>query len=83
MTAEEIAAGLGKMIENREQWLANCERMIELLQPEWDRFEARTGHNLYVSRDYAEHTSEARKWRKELELLNAVRAILESNHDRA
>ena len=77
MTAEEIAAGIAKMIKDREGWLKSCERMIELLQPEWDKFEARDGHDLYVSRDYADHTSQARTHRKDLELLYAVRSILE------
>ena len=75
-TPEQIAAGLDKMIKDRKVWLKSCERMIELLQPEWDRFEARDGHDLYVSRDYADHISEARKHRDEIETLEAARAIL-------
>lgn len=80
-TPEQIAAGLDKMIEDRKGWLKSCERMIELLQPEWDRFEARDGHDLYVSRDYANHTSEARKHHDEIETLEAVRAILKEQDD--
>ena len=80
-TAEQIAAGLDKMIKDRKGWLKSCERMIELLQPEWDRFEARDGHDLYVSRDYANHTSEARKHRDEIETLEGVRAILKEQDD--
>lgn len=81
-THEQIAAGLDKMIEDRKGWLKSCERMIQLLQPEWDLFEARDGsHNLYASREYAEHTSQARKHRNEIETLEAVRAILKEQDD--
>ncbi|WP_066114876.1 MULTISPECIES: hypothetical protein [unclassified Blastomonas] len=58
-----------KMLSDRRQQLASCERMLELLQPEWDRFEARTGHDTYVARDYADHTSAALKHRKEIAAL--------------
>ena len=44
--------------------------------------EARDGsHNLYASREYAEHTSQARKHRNEIETLEAVRAILKEQDD--
>jgi hypothetical protein len=52
--------------------------MLELLQPEWDKFEAREVHDLYVSRDYAEHTSQARKHRKEIAALEGLLSKLES-----
>ena len=65
----EALATLENMLKDRQSMLASCERMIELLQPEWDKFEARTGHNLYVARDYADHTSAAKKHRKEIAAL--------------
>ena len=67
--ADERADVVAKMIKRRKRELASCERMIELLQPEWDKFEARTGHDLYVTRDYADHTSAARTHRKEIDAL--------------
>jgi len=73
---EEAIAGVTKMLEDRKGWLASCQRMIELLQPEWDKFEARAGHDLYVSREYAEHTSQARKHTKEIALLEYATAAL-------
>ena len=76
MTPEQIAV-IDKMIERRQEQVKNCDRMLELLQPEWEKFEARTGHNLYVARDYADHTSHKRTASKELDALLAVRAILE------
>lgn len=44
---------------------ANAERMVELLQPEFDAFEARTGHNVYVVRDYVDHKNAAKRQRQE------------------
>lgn len=62
---------LRNMLDRQKKELVACERMIELLKPEWDKFEARTGHNLYVTRDYSDHFSAARKHRKEIEALEA------------
>jgi len=62
------------MLESDKQALKNCERMIELLQPEWELFEARTGHNTYVARDYADHFSLARNYRKKIDALEAALA---------
>lgn len=63
---------LTDMLEKRRGWLASCERTLELLQPEWDRFQAREGHDVYVSRLYADHTSEAHTHRKEIAALEAA-----------
>jgi len=63
---------VSSMIKDREKWLAGCERTIELLTPEWERFEAREGHDLYTARLYADHVSEARKHRAELLLLKSL-----------
>lgn len=67
-----------KMLEARERQLKSCERMLELLKPEWDKFEARTGHDLYVARDYADHFSAARTHRKEIEALALAAAALKA-----
>lgn len=68
-TTDPLAEAFRKMINQRVEQIANCERMLELLKPEWDKFEARTGHNVYVARDYAEHTSALRTAKRELEAL--------------
>ncbi|MFM9829708.1 MAG: hypothetical protein ACKVOB_13360 [Sphingomonas sp.] len=76
--SEGVAVGsehikyLNDKLKRRKGELAACERMIELLQPEWDLFEARNGHNLYVARDYADHFSAARKHREEIVSLEGV-----------
>ena len=75
--AEQLAV-IEKMIGRRERELASCERMLELLQPEWDKFEARTGHNLYVARDYADHSSAARTHRREIDALALAAAALKA-----
>lgn len=62
---------LRDMLDKRRNWLESCERTLELLTPEWDKFEARTGHNTYVARLYADHFSEARTHRKEIAALEA------------
>ena len=72
----EAKAVLTKMIEDRSSWAANNQRMLDLLQPEWERFEAREGHNVYVARIYADHTSSLRKDRKELAALEYALAAL-------
>lgn len=63
------------MIDTRKRQLASCERMLELLKPEWDKFEARDGHDVYVARDYADHFSAARTHRREIEALEGLVAI--------
>lgn len=64
---------LEKTIKELEDSATNAERMCELLQPEFDAFEARTGHNVYVVRDYVDHRNAARKQRQEA---SAIRALL-------
>jgi hypothetical protein len=68
----EAKVVLAKMIEDRSAWAANNQRVLDLLQPEWDRFERRDGHNVYAARIYAEHTSSLRKDKKELAALEYV-----------
>lgn len=81
MNAQEIAAGLQKRIDATKAQLTNCERMMELLKPEWELFEARTGHNVYVTRDYVDHLSAARKHREDIGLFEAaVRQIIQEQH---
>lgn len=69
-------AVLQDMLDKRRKWLASCERTLELLQPEWERFENRDGHDVYVARLYADHTIEARTHRKEIGALEAAIAAL-------
>ena len=74
--SENAAKTLADMLDKRRKWLASCERTLELLAPEWARFEAREGHDIYVARLYADHTSEARTHRKEIEALEAALSSL-------
>ncbi len=70
------AKTIADMLDKRRKWLVSCERTLELLAPEWAKFEAREGHNIYVARMYADHTSEARTHRKEIEALEAALSSL-------
>lgn len=78
MKEETPIAVLEKIVENYKSWIANSDRMIELLQPEWDLFEVRSGHNLYVSRAYAEEISNRRRNVKELAAVEAGLAALKA-----
>jgi predicted lipid-binding transport protein (Tim44 family) len=65
-------------LKNLETWAKNAERMVELLRPEFDAFEARTGHNTYVVRDYVDHQKAAREHRQEMEDIKAILAAGEA-----
>lgn len=41
-------------------WIANCDRIAELMAPEMERFEKREGHNIYATRLAVDHESEKR-----------------------
>lgn len=77
MTDNIEKAVLQEMLERRKRELVSCERMMELLKPEWDKFEGRTGHDVYVARDYADHFSAARTHRKEIAALEAAIAAIQ------
>lgn len=74
--SENAVKTIADMLDKRRKWLASCERTVELLAPEWAKFEARDGHDSYVARMYADHTSEARTHRKEIEALEAALSSL-------
>jgi hypothetical protein len=76
LSAANAEAVLRDMLDKRRRWLASCERTLELLAPEWVRFEARDGHDVYVARLYADHTSEARTHRKEIAALESALAAM-------
>jgi len=64
--SDDLVERLDKRAKDAAQWLENSQRIVELLQPEWDKFEAREQHNLYTSRMYADHKSHVRSYTKEL-----------------
>ena len=74
-TGAEHIALVRDLIERQKRELVSCERMIELLQPEWDRFQAKSRYDLYVSREYADHFSAARKHRKEIAAKEYILAL--------
>lgn len=70
----EAVETLAKMADMAEKAAVNAERMCELLRPEFDAFEARTGHNAYVVRDYVDHRNAAQRQRKEAFAIRALTA---------
>lgn len=70
---------LTKMANNLDECAENAERMVALLQSEFDAFEARTGHNVYVVRDYVDHRSAAKRQRQEAsDIRSALDALADS-----
>lgn len=73
----EVLRKLAKEARDAE---ANCNRVIELLTPEWERFEKRDGsHNTYASRLYADHTSHARTNKRDADALERILSALEGD----
>jgi hypothetical protein len=46
--------------------MASNDRVLELMKPEMDRFEAREGHDIYATRLAVDHLSSNRSYAKEL-----------------
>lgn len=57
----ELAERLDERAKKEREWAANSSRVVELLQPEFDKFEARTGHNIYTVRLFVDERNAARK----------------------
>lgn len=71
-----------KMIEDRRKQAENCRAMLKLLQPEFDKFEAKPPvepYNIYVVRDYVDHKNALRKHEEEIAALEAVKAPLSTD----
>lgn len=66
---------LAKMAEHLDGNATNAERMMVLLQPEFDAFNARTGHNVYVVRDYVDHMNAAKRQRQEAADIRELLAV--------
>ena len=80
--APDAVARLVKLADQLDQNATNAERMVALLQPEFDAFLARSGHNVYVVRDYVDHQSAAKRQRQEALDIRAALAAMEASHDR-
>lgn len=90
MTNKQAYAGLLERLEKRAKqdrdYAANNAVVAALLEPEYAKFEARTGHNLYAVRMQIDHRNSAKRdaaWADDLEqaaeaissLLKALEAI--------
>ena len=81
MITPDALARLVKLADQLDQNAANAERMVALLQPEFDAFLARSGHNVYVVRDYVDHQNAAKRQRQEALDIRAAIAAMETSHD--
>ena len=81
MITPDALARLVKLADQLDQNAANAERMVDLLQPEFDAFLARSGHNVYVVRDYVDHQNAAKRQRQEALDIRAAIAAMETSHD--
>ena len=77
--APDAVARLVKLADQLDQNATNAERMVALLQPEFDAFLARSGHNVYVVRDYVDHQSAAKRQRQEALDIRAALAAMEAS----
>lgn len=69
---------LRKLAEGARRAETGCNRVVELLAPEWELFEKRDGsHNTYASRLYADHVSSARTNKRDADALDRIIALLE------
>ncbi len=59
-------------------WIASSQRVVDLLRPEMDKFDARTGHDLYTVRMSVDHKSSIRTQTKEAEEIEAAIARIEA-----
>lgn len=76
--APDAVARLVKLADQLDQNATNAERMVALLQPEFDAFLARSGSNVYVVRDYVDHQNAAKRQRQEAFDIRAAIAAMES-----
>lgn len=64
--SDDIVERLQARITKITGYMANNDRVLELMQPELDRFKARDGHNIYATRLAVDHQSSNRSLAKEL-----------------
>jgi short subunit dehydrogenase-like uncharacterized protein len=73
MNIPDLIARLRERAERLRKQNESCQRVVDLLQPEMDKFDARTGHDIYTVRMSVDHASNLRTQAKELaDLLEAA-----------
>ena len=75
----ELAERLEKRAATEREWAKNSALVAELLKPQMDAFEARTGHNIYAVRMAADHRNDAKKYTAEADDLEAAAAALRAH----
>ena len=80
MDKTDLIERLKARAEKIRGYIANNTRVMELLQPEMDKFDAREGHNTYTVRIAVDHLSSNRSYTKELaDWEDAAATLAEAN----
>jgi vacuolar-type H+-ATPase subunit I/STV1 len=60
---------LEKLIDELKQCIENSDRMVELLQSEFDKFNRREANNTYVVREYLRYRNDSARYKLEVEAI--------------
>ena len=75
--APDIVDKLQQRIDKVNGWIKSSLLVADLLQPEMDKFEARTGHDIYTVRMAVDHRSSVRTQQREVDdLVEAKNEIM-------
>jgi hypothetical protein len=76
-SVSELVERLRKRAKQEREWSANSALVAELLQPEMDKFEARTDHNIYAVHMAVDHRNDAKKGETFADDLEQAAALVE------
>lgn len=69
MTKDELTQVMTRELQTERHIVANCTKVMELLKPEFDKFEAREEFNQYIVRMYVDHKNEKQAAMKKVEAI--------------
>ena len=75
---DDLVERLRERADHIRGYIKSSQLVVDLLQPETDKFEARTGHDLYTVRMAVDHQSSIRTQTKELEELDQAADRIEA-----
>lgn len=79
MDVEFLVKCLEDMARQEDQIEENNRSVVDMLRPEWQRFEAKTGHNVYAARMYVDHLNEMKRANKRAEVFEAAVDFIKKN----
>ena len=68
----EHTKALEKLIDELKQCIENSDRMVELLQSEFDKFDRREANNTYVVREYLRYRNDCARFKLEVEAIEKL-----------